>query len=146
MKKTFISTLIFSCLHFVNLQAQDLEVTGKLTIKGGAPASGKVLTSNSIGLATWETPSGPQGPQGPPGPQGPQGPQGPAGTYTAGTGLVISTGTISAQNTTALWNANLLQGLSILNQTPTAGQVLTWSPAGSSNPNTWQAATLPNDE
>ena len=48
---------------------------------------------------------GPQGPQGPAGndgldgatgPMGPQGPQGPAGTYTAGSGINIAGGVISA--------------------------------------------------
>lgn len=34
------------------------------------------------------------------GPQGPQGPQGPAGTYTAGSNITISGGTISATDTT----------------------------------------------
>jgi len=33
-------------------------VSGQMTISGGSPGVGKVLTSNAIGFATWETPSG----------------------------------------------------------------------------------------
>jgi ribosomal protein S6E (S10) len=35
-----------------------LEVNGQVKITGGAPAAGKVLTSDAAGLATWQTPSG----------------------------------------------------------------------------------------
>ncbi len=35
-----------------------LDINGQLRIRGGSPATGKVLTSNADGLATWETPSG----------------------------------------------------------------------------------------
>ena len=38
--------------------AAKLDVAGQIKISGGSPAAGKVLTSNSSGLATWETPSG----------------------------------------------------------------------------------------
>lgn len=34
-----------------------LEIAGQIKITGGSPGSGKVLTSNASGLATWETPS-----------------------------------------------------------------------------------------
>ncbi len=37
-----------------------LEVVGQVKITGGAPAVGKVLTSDANGLATWATPAGPQ--------------------------------------------------------------------------------------
>ena len=37
---------------------KDLEVTGQITIKGGAPGANKVLTSSETGLATWEEMSG----------------------------------------------------------------------------------------
>lgn len=35
-----------------------LEVAGQVKITGGSPGSGKVLTSDANGLATWQTPSG----------------------------------------------------------------------------------------
>ena len=35
-----------------------LEVAGQVKITGGSPGAGKVLTSNAVGLATWETPTG----------------------------------------------------------------------------------------
>ena len=35
-----------------------LEVAGQVKITGGAPAAGKVLTSDAAGLASWQTPSG----------------------------------------------------------------------------------------
>ena len=34
-----------------------LEVGGQVKITGGSPGSGKILTSDAVGLATWETPS-----------------------------------------------------------------------------------------
>lgn len=56
------------------------EFNGQVQINGGVPGAGKVLTSDAVGLATWEPAlAGPQGPQGPPGPDGPQGIQGPDG-------------------------------------------------------------------
>ena len=38
--------------------AAELEVAGQVKITGGSPADGKVLTSDSSGLATWQTPKG----------------------------------------------------------------------------------------
>ncbi|MBL4656865.1 MAG: fibrobacter succinogenes major paralogous domain-containing protein, partial [Flavobacteriales bacterium] len=35
-----------------------LEVAGQVKITGGTPAAGEVLTSDGVGLATWEAPSG----------------------------------------------------------------------------------------
>lgn len=55
--------------------------------------------------------------------------------FSAGTGINLSgAGVISALNTTALWNASQLQGVSISATAPTTGQVLTyngtaWTPA-----------------
>ncbi|MCB0481431.1 MAG: tail fiber domain-containing protein [Flavobacteriales bacterium] len=57
-------------------------------------------------------------------------------SYTAGTGINITGSVISSSNTSALWNANQLQGRSISNTTPTSGQVLQW------NGSTWTFATL----
>ena len=34
-----------------------LDVSGKVKIRGGSPGSGKVLTSDATGLATWQTPA-----------------------------------------------------------------------------------------
>jgi len=59
-------------------------------------------------------------------------------TYTAGTGIVISGTTLSAKNTTALWNANQLQGKNISTTTPLNGQVLQYDLASSK----WIPATL----
>jgi hypothetical protein len=54
-------------------------------------------------------------------------------------GPITTTGTISADNTTALWNANQLQGQALNTSTATAGQVLTYTTG-----NTWVPATLPS--
>ena len=35
-----------------------LEIDGQIKINGGTPGTGKVLTTDATGLATWETPSG----------------------------------------------------------------------------------------
>jgi len=50
--------------------------------------------------------------------------------YVAGTGVTIAGNTISAQNTTALWNANQLRGFNVMNTTPVAGQFLQYSAGG----------------
>ena len=47
--------------------------------------------------------------------------------YTAGTGLDLSGTTFSAQNTSAIWNANQLQGFGLSTATPTTGQTLQWN-------------------
>jgi hypothetical protein len=47
--------------------------------------------------------------------------------YTTGTGITISGNTISAQNTTALWNANQINGSSISTTAPTGTQILKWN-------------------
>lgn len=49
------------------------------------------------------------------------------GSYTAGTGLNLSGTTFSAQTSTALWNANQLQGFGLSTATPSNGQVLQWN-------------------
>lgn len=41
-----------------NSPTEDLDINGTVRIRGGNPGSGKVLTSNSTGVASWETPSG----------------------------------------------------------------------------------------
>jgi hypothetical protein len=58
----------------------DVQVSGQVRIAGGSPASGRLLTSDATGNATWQDPvPGPEGPEGPPGPEGPQGPPGVTG-------------------------------------------------------------------
>lgn len=132
-----------------------LEVAGQVKITGGSPGAGKVLTSNAQGLATWQTPAtytagtgisiagntitnaapdqiitltG-------------VGATNVTGTYpnftitstdnnttyTAGTGLSLAGTVFSAQNTTALWNANQLQGRGVASTLPANGDVLTYN-------------------
>lgn len=59
--------------------------------------------------------------------------------FSAGTGINLSgTGVISALNTSAIWNANSLQGVSVSSAAPATGQVLTyngssWAPAAAAS-------------
>lgn len=62
-----------------------------------------------------------------------------AASLTAGTGIGIAGNTISAQNTTALWNANQLQGRAVAATAPTSNQVLQF------NGSSWVPATLTNN-
>jgi hypothetical protein len=62
-----------------------------------------------------------------------------AATLTAGTGIGIAGNTINAQNTTALWNANQLQGRAVAATAPTSNQVLQF------NGSSWVPATLTNN-
>lgn len=48
-------------------------------------------------------------------------------TYAAGTGLSLSGTTFSAQNSSALWNANSLQGRTVSSTAPSTNQVLGWN-------------------
>jgi len=52
-----ISTAGYVGIGVINPGAS-LEVAGKIKITGGTPGSGKVLTSDASGLATWETSAG----------------------------------------------------------------------------------------
>src|SRR5690606_26189773 len=59
-------------------------------------------------------------------------------TYTACTGMAVSGTTFNASTTTALWNANQLQGKAIVTTAPTSGQALkynatSWAPATDAN-------------
>ncbi len=86
-----------------------------LSPHGTSPTPGSVLTWSGTG---W-------------------GPALPASTtYSSGTGINISGTTISAQNTSPLWNSNSLQGSNVSASSPTTGQVLQWS--GS----TWTPSTI----
>src|SRR3954449_4921849 len=60
------------------------------------------LISLWVGTATGPTPVGPAGPAGPTGPTGPTGATGPAGTYQAGSGIAINTGTTPPTISTAV--------------------------------------------
>ena len=48
-------------------------------------------------------------------------------TYTAGTGMTLSGTTFNANTTSALWNANQLQGRTLSATAPTSGQTLKWN-------------------
>jgi len=76
-------------------------------ISSSAPAAGQVLEWNSSS-GLWEptTPSGT--------------------TYTSGSGINIVGSVINAYYDSALWNADAIQGNSIMPTAPTSGQVLAW--------------------
>jgi hypothetical protein len=57
-------------------------------------------------------------------------------TYLAGTGLSLTGTTFAAQNTTALWNASLLQGSAVSTTAPTSSQILKWNSSSSA----WEPA------
>jgi len=48
-------------------------------------------------------------------------------TYTAGTGISLSGTVINALPSSALWNANEIQGFGVSTNTPSTGQALIWS-------------------
>lgn len=48
-------------------------------------------------------------------------------TYSAGTGLQLSSTTFNAMTTSALWNANQLQGRTVSSTAPSSGEVLKWT-------------------
>lgn len=50
---------------------------------------------------------------------------------TDATTLAITAGSLAAKNTTAIWNANQLQGRAIATTAPTDGQILKWNTASS---------------
>jgi len=62
-----------------------------------------------------------------------------AGTGMTGGGALSADVTLNAQTTTALWNANKLQGFDVATTTPTNGQILTYS-TGTSK---WEIVTPP---
>ncbi|WP_367390889.1 tail fiber domain-containing protein [Lewinella sp. LCG006] len=80
---------------------------------GATGPQGPVGAAGPMGAPGPQGATGAQGPQGNPGPTGatgPQGPQGPAGTYTAGAGIQISGGVLSATDAST---TNELQSLSL---------------------------------
>jgi hypothetical protein len=52
-------------------------------------------------------------------------------SYFAGTGLSLSGNTFEALNTTAMWNADQLQGKNISTATPSNGQAIVWNSSAS---------------
>ncbi|MCB9245645.1 MAG: tail fiber domain-containing protein [Flavobacteriales bacterium] len=66
-------------------------------------------------------------------------------SYNSGTGINIASGTISATNTTAMWNADKLQGNDISAGSPSANDVLKWDGSkwvpGSVSSTTYSAGT-----
>ena len=60
----------------------NVQLDGVLTVTSGGPGSGKVLTSDATGAASWQDPmGGTPGPPGPPGAPGPAGSSGPVAGY-----------------------------------------------------------------
>lgn len=100
--------------------------TGPAGATGPAGPAGPTGAAGGTGATGATGPAGPAGATGATGATGPAGPAGPTGSYTAGTGINVAAGIISAQNTTALWNANQLQGRNVSTTAPTTGQALAW--------------------
>jgi hypothetical protein len=48
-------------------------------------------------------------------------------TYDAGTGIILTGNTFSADNTSPIWNANQLNGTSISTNAPAANEILKWN-------------------
>ena len=80
--------------------------TGPQGTTGPQGATGAAGPAGPQGATGSTGPAGPQGATGPAGATGPQGATGPAGTYTAGSGITISGGTISAPNAANAWSIN----------------------------------------
>lgn len=78
--------------------------------QGPAGMTGPQGLQGLPGPQGFQGPQGDQGPAGPQGPQGEQGPAGPPGVYSAGAGINIFAGTISAADPSA---TNELQNLSL---------------------------------
>ena len=90
--------------------------TAKLYVKGETAFEYIADLSGTQGIQGPKGDKGEKGDKGDQGPQGEQGPIGPAGTYTAGTGIKIENGTISA--TAEVYTAG--DGISITNSSISA--------------------------
>jgi hypothetical protein len=53
-----ISLFLLTFFSFQLSSQNNVEVIGQVKITGGSPGVGKVLTSDNVGLATWEMPTG----------------------------------------------------------------------------------------
>ncbi|RAJ20584.1 tail fiber domain-containing protein, partial [Pedobacter cryoconitis] len=127
-------------------------LTGSNGVDGAVGATGPQGTDGAAGPKGDIGLTGPAGTNGIDGPKGDKGDTGnPAPVYTAGTGINVdnTAHVISALNTTALWNANQLQGRPINAVAPTNNQVLTWdgsnwTPA-STNAEPWRVTGTANE-
>ncbi len=101
----------------------DLQINGKTKTAsiqiGTGTTTGYVLKADAAGNGTWS-------------------PDLTGAAYTAGSGLTLTGSSFAAQNTTALWNANKLQGNAIAATAPTSGQVLQWNSTSS----VWTPTTI----
>ncbi|WP_020534596.1 tail fiber domain-containing protein [Lewinella cohaerens] len=88
----------------------DAGPAGTQGVQGDPGPTGPMGATGPQGAQGDPGPTGTQGPQGNPGATGPQGPVGPAGTYTAGAGIQISGGVLSATDAST---TNELQSLSL---------------------------------
>lgn len=64
--------------------------------------------------------------------------------YSEGTGINITGNIISAENTTAQWNANQLQDFPISGDDPSTGQYLQYIPPAIGGPPAWRPAAAPS--
>ena len=96
---------------FVMIAGEVEPENGKLYVKLADSNTKYKLIGDISGAQGIQGPKGDKGDKGDQGPQGEQGPIGPAGTYTAGTGIKIENGTISA--TAEVYTAG--DGISITN-------------------------------
>ncbi|MES2703284.1 MAG: tail fiber domain-containing protein [Bacteroidota bacterium] len=101
-----------------NGTAKALQVNGAVMIVDGTQAAGKVLTSDASGNASWQTPTGG------------------GTTYTAGTGISISAGAISATDASA---TNEIQTLVISGSvlSISGGNSITLPSSGGSGSSPW---------
>jgi len=108
------------CAQMNTAQWNASKLEGKI-ISPAIPSNNQVLKWNS-GLNEW-TPATDTG----------------GAAYNAGTGLNLTGTTFSAQNTTAQWNANQIEGTGISSSVPTNGQVLQYN----GNSGKWVPANIP---
>jgi hypothetical protein len=106
-----------------------LDVNGQMRIRGGSPGAGKILTSDAIGLASWQTPTGGGGPDGDWAVSGNNMYSMPSGNVGVGTSSPTTKLDVNGQ-------------LRVRGGSPGAGKVLTSDAAGLAS---WQEPTDGND-
>jgi len=119
-----------------NNPSQQLDVVGQIRLRSGAN-NYYVLTSNANGTGTW-TALNLQLSSGILSLTNHGNSVNLSGLYSVSTGLSLTGTTFSAQTTSALWNANQLQNISLSPTAPITGQILkydgtSWSPAADNN-------------